>query len=386
MTGYIRHRFVLGFLCITYLLLVSVHSQNNLCPDGDECDPLHGRCVSGRCACQPNYYDLCDKYEEPCLVERCGGNGNCIASSEGTPSFALVPSYRCICFKGFSGDNCQVNELCSSPSDRRCQNGGTCRASGINDYTCSCPHPYQGKNCETVPNQCSSYPCGRGGTCLDRQLSYQCVCHPGFTGTNCQEELDFCFIASNETYGYNRTCSDHGRCENIPGDFVCHCDDGYTGVECETKIDPCDSSPCQNSASCLRVEEPFGYTCSCTAGYIGRHCETDKLSYDTMWGFQLGISIFLVIFFVVVVALFVMLWRRLNREEKERNSQYHYKQFQSENTSTDTSGRPNSATDSGTSAAKKNQPNYEVIGENKGKYGVYEVAAAQKSRYRDGFR
>ncbi len=40
---------------------------------------------------------------------------------------------------------------------------------------------------------------------------------------------------------------------------------------CESEINECDSSPCQNNATC--IDELDGYQCNCSANYTGIHCE-----------------------------------------------------------------------------------------------------------------
>ena len=47
--------------------------------------------------------------------------------------------------EGFTGNNCGDNIDDCDPNP--CQNGGTC-TDDVNDYTCSCPKDYSGKNCE----------------------------------------------------------------------------------------------------------------------------------------------------------------------------------------------------------------------------------------------
>lgn len=77
----------------------------------------------------------------------------------------------------------------------------------------------------------------------------------------------------------------------------CNCNVGYTGKNCEIDIDECESSPCQNNGKCLQrsnmtlytlpdrytlpsiFSEPFsyenasGYECICIPGIIGINCE-----------------------------------------------------------------------------------------------------------------
>lgn len=45
-------------------------------------------------------------------------------------------------------------------------------------------------------------------------------------------------------------CTDTGA-----GGYVCACAPGYTGINCETEIDECQPNPCQNSGICtVRVK------------------------------------------------------------------------------------------------------------------------------------
>ncbi len=40
------------------------------------------------------------------------------------------------------------------------------------------------------------------------------------------------------------------------------------------EINECDSSPCQNGATCNEMVEQ--YNCTCAAGFIGNHCQNGK--------------------------------------------------------------------------------------------------------------
>lgn len=46
---------------------------------------------------------------------------------------------------------------------------------------------------------------------------------------------------------------------------------GYTGQNCSEEIITCESSPCENGASC--ADNHSGYVCNCTSGYIGKKCD-----------------------------------------------------------------------------------------------------------------
>ena len=57
-------------------------------------------------------------------------------------------------------------------------------------YSCNCPKGYTGLTtrytCDVAINLCYSNPCQNGGTCHGSEDSFQCECHPGFTGQLCE--------------------------------------------------------------------------------------------------------------------------------------------------------------------------------------------------------
>ena len=57
------------------------------------------------------------------------------------------------------------------------------------DYQCNCPAGFEGTNCETNTNECSSNPCLNGGTCDDQINGYTCHCAAGFIGSKCEIEV-----------------------------------------------------------------------------------------------------------------------------------------------------------------------------------------------------
>lgn len=46
-----------------------------------------------------------------------------------------------------------------------CKNGATCTNTGQGSYTCSCRPGYTGSNCEVEINECDANPCKNGGSC-----------------------------------------------------------------------------------------------------------------------------------------------------------------------------------------------------------------------------
>ena len=70
------------------------------------------------------------------------------------------------------------------------QNGGTCTEGGDGDsYTCTCATGFSGDQCETNIDDCDPNPCQNGGTCADGIDSFQCACPTGFTGPTCAQTV-----------------------------------------------------------------------------------------------------------------------------------------------------------------------------------------------------
>lgn len=62
-----------------------------------------------------------------------------------------------------------------------------------NDYSCTCPQGFYGKNCEIIAMTCADGPCFNGGTCIETMTGgYTCRCPSSYTGSNCEKKLDRC--------------------------------------------------------------------------------------------------------------------------------------------------------------------------------------------------
>ncbi len=170
-------------------------------------------------------------------------------SSE-SPTVALRPSLQ-VCYMT-PDDHC-------TPSP--CQNGGTC-VNDFNGYTCTCPPGYTGVDCQINIDDCAGNPCQNGGACADGINGYTCNCAPGFTGAQCQTDIDDC--APNP-------CQNGGVCSDQVNGYSCACPPGYSGAQCQTNIDDCAGNPCQNGGAC--ADGINGYTCNCPAGFTGAQCQ-----------------------------------------------------------------------------------------------------------------
>ncbi|XP_067681709.1 sushi, von Willebrand factor type A, EGF and pentraxin domain-containing protein 1-like [Haliotis asinina] len=72
----------------------------------------------------------------------------------------------------------------------------------------------------------------------------------------------------------------HGDCTDELGGYRCTCSGGFTGENCDINIDDCGGNICANNATC--VDDVEGYTCLCTSEYTGQYC--DDLLVHGVWG------------------------------------------------------------------------------------------------------
>ena len=86
------------------------------------------------------------------------------------------------------------------------------------EESCECDLP--------VPchNNCVGVVCGENRHCVDGVDEYVCTCDQGFTGRECEINIDEC-------EGVN--CSGNGKCIDGVDSFQCECDSDYVGVLCE---------------------------------------------------------------------------------------------------------------------------------------------------------
>ena len=57
--------------------------------------------------------------------------------------------------------------------------------------------------------------------------------------------------------------------------YTCSCTAGWTGVNCNQQLDGCVSNPCRNGGTCVGSQSG-GYTCTCTSSYTGQNCQTPQ--------------------------------------------------------------------------------------------------------------
>lgn len=65
---------------------------------------------------------------------------------------------------------------------------GIC-SDALDGYSCECQPGYSGKNCEINVDDCLENICTNGATCEDGVLGYSCLCPILFTGELCETEI-----------------------------------------------------------------------------------------------------------------------------------------------------------------------------------------------------
>ena len=134
-----------------------------------------------------------------------------------------------------------LNECRSNP----CLNGATCY-NLPDDYGCTCAPGYTEYNCNSDVDECATNVCGANGHCL--------------VSTNCSVlgtvfYLTFTFFPSGSLDPSLPPSLPPSPPppppQNTAGGYTCACDPGFTGTNCERNINDCNPDPCLNGGTCF---------------------------------------------------------------------------------------------------------------------------------------
>lgn len=108
------------------------------CNEGETCE--ENACLHSENKCK-TLQQAFRCVSNPCYESPCENNGTCSQKNDGTND------YICTCPENFTGRNCSDNKPCFG---KNCENGGTCVVTSENIGACECPPDIWGDSCETI--------------------------------------------------------------------------------------------------------------------------------------------------------------------------------------------------------------------------------------------
>ncbi|CAF4272198.1 unnamed protein product [Rotaria socialis] len=239
------------------------------CKNGGKCVPFSvdepscsvDQIGSTCCQCPPNFAGLrCEQEVDLCSSNPCKANGRCQSDKSG---------YRCQCFEGYTGEDCDVRIMNSGCASNPCT-VGICyqlNQSGAS-YVCICPDGTLNLSCNSQNSTRSPYklPAFSTTTMTTSLFGGNVKFRDGSNLNSAPAAISTCNPTS-------RDVCNGGQCIlSTTGAYACRCREGYTGAYCENNINECASNPCLGGGTCYDLVN--AYACFCPDRIFRPQCNT----------------------------------------------------------------------------------------------------------------
>lgn len=261
--------------------------DSNPCLNEAECiNTLDG---DFRCLCEWGWTGkTCEICLTDCVSNPCPANTRCKARYGGGYDCIIVTNNRCPSGQIFDNSTQKCILLKKTQEICPCLNDGECLKNSIGKITCLCKSGFTGLNCELDINECSinNNACN-GGTCVDQRNTYYCLCPNNQIGKNCINTItNPCTrqLYDNENQFFplsNSIGNTYIQCTGLSTFIVHSCPVGLFWNQqartCANSISlaqsgACQSFPCKNAGSCVDTGNNK-FKCLCSSGYTGEFCE-----------------------------------------------------------------------------------------------------------------
>ncbi|CAJ0952749.1 unnamed protein product, partial [Mesorhabditis belari] len=182
------------------------------------------------CTCLPGYTGSDCSTKLFCASSPCQYGSKCDEKDDHS-------GYTCDCLSLYTGTNCEIPNMCASSPCKH----GNCSVvfrSFNSTFKCDCDAGWTNSRCSSAIDFCESTPCFYGGTCTNiyppASPFYTCACQPGTSGSLCEINPDDCtyhwsggvkYSACNET-------DKKAQCKDGFNSYQCVCGPDYTSSDC----------------------------------------------------------------------------------------------------------------------------------------------------------